>query len=341
MSGNATNERIAGFDWLRGWAILAVVVIHADDGVLHRNHYYFPTMTPEGAFYFALSACARFCVPGFLMISGFLAERRMAQTGESPAGRWKRYAFPLLVASLVYAPVYFAEQRLPRSSAGISTLLTAALTGQAYYHLWFLTWLLIYSLLHRWLRPLAASGVFWLVMAGFAALFVALPGHQEQFKINYMTATLAMGLPGIGYYLAGVWAERHAERLRQASPILIGGTIIAGLVISGVYGVLLRERSFYNLGAAALSVGVFLWALQTKSAPPAVLKRLGVLSLGIYLWHPLFLTAARFLEKRLVHSSSGAVSFGLMCLEIVVALVGGAALSMGLARIKPLRSLAQ
>lgn len=339
MAVSVPNERIAGFDWLRGWAILAVVLIHSSDGALHRNND-FPKRTLEGAFYFALSACARFCVPGFLIMAGFLAERRMERTGEAPAIRWKRYALPLLIASPIYLFLYFAEKRFQHQSVSPSFLLSAALTGQAYYHLWFLYWLLLFTLLHPGLRLFAAPRAFGVVMAGFAALFAALPGHQELFRHSLLASSLGAGLPGIGYYIAGIWSARNAERLRRAVLVWAAGALIAGMSVSCLYGIMFHERSFYNPGAASLSIGAFLWALRISAPPPAALRLAGALSLGIYLWHPLFLTALRFVEKRLIHGQSSVLTFGLMGLEFVVAVAGSAALSACFTRIPALRSLA-
>lgn len=103
-------ERIGGFDWLRCVAICAVIVIHTSDIAMKKGGYY-PILNFEGAGWYSMNALARFCVPVFLLMTAFLAEKRYLGSSKEPASHWKRYALPLLGANLVYLCVTLVQMR--------------------------------------------------------------------------------------------------------------------------------------------------------------------------------------------------------------------------------------
>ena len=341
MSRNTNSERIPGFDWLRFWAILAVIAIHASDAALKRGQY-FPVLTVEGRFWYAFSSCLRFCVPAFLMMSAYLGEARMQKTGDRPALRWKRFAVPLAAATLVYTLVTVLENTLKHRPVSLSTLLIAALTGQSYYHLWFLFTLFVYILLHHVLRVCATPPAFIAIVTACTLLYAMTPGNLERFSTGPLPTALTLLVLSLPYYLAGIWAARNADRLRRLPLFPVVLCAAGGLAASCAYGVLLREHSFFNPGAELLSVAVFLWALRAKAGPPAVVGRIAALSLGLYLWHPLFLTAARFAEGRRAQESCGiGVSFALVLFDTAVALAGSMLFSVMLVRSGRWRALAE
>lgn len=323
-----TKARLPGFDVLRCLAILAVVSIHAGDVALRKNSY-FPTPTPEAAFYYALSACLRFCVPAFLMMSAFLLESRRRKTGEEPAARWRRYALPLAVAQVFYTALSLLEARAVHHPVSPKHVLLCAITGQAYFHTWYLFVALAFVLAHRFLRRLADSVPFLLLAIGATAVYAATNGRIAALNTDnpatVMAQHLLMAMP---YYVAGIWFAGKAEAVRRLPGSVAFGALFVGLAASCWYGIALHERGFYNPGAEILSISVFVLALRAQRPAASVVAYIGSYSLGIYLWHPLFLTAVRIPQGRFYRAAiSPGITFAIMLLEIVVAVGGSLVLS--------------
>ncbi len=339
---SSAQTRIQGFDWLRCIAIVAVIGIHSSDLALRKNGY-FATASAEGSFYFAFQACLRFCVPVFLLMSAFLAESRRLKTGENPGTRWKRYAFPCLAAGIFYTLLSLLEARLQHKPISGRDLLLQALSGQAYYHLWYVYAALIFVLLHPWLRRLASGVPFALLGVGTTALYAAtngwiLPLYQAG-PIGGMVQTLIMAFP---YYVAGIWFAGHSEAMRVLPRQYVFAGLFAGIALVIFYGVGAHVLTFYTPAAELLSLAAFALALQMQKPPPAWVVQIGAYSLGIYLWHPLFLEAVRLPQGRYYREAvSPAITLGLMLLEIGVGLAGGFLTAKLLSRVPALRGLAQ
>ena len=346
-----SSNRLHGFDWLRFWAIVAVVCIHSSDIVLRKNHY-FPVLTLEGGLYYAFSACLRFCVPVFLMMAAFLNEQRQASKG-SARRRWKRYAFPLLIANAFYFLITLAQARVGHQPLNISgNLLFVLLTGRAYYHTWFLYNLLAYTLLHSFLRRLAGSPAFALVvlvtLLAFANpvwlntfLRAQFSGRQAAFWMDQWLFWQYM-LFGAVYYTLGIWAANNVVRLQSQSRRHLQALLAVGLFACCAYGLGLRVSGFFNCGSLLLSCAVFCLFLQVTVPPPTWIARVGSLSLGIYLWHPFVLLLLRIAEGRLYREAvSPVVTFLVMALEIIGGMAGGYAIASALTRIRALHGLAR
>jgi len=339
---SASSTRLHGFDWLRFWAILAVVCIHVSDVALRKNNY-FPQMTAEAACYYAFAACLRFCVPVFFMMSAFLIERRLLERGPQRAARWKRYLTPLVGASLVYTLLALAIAKAQHKPLAPTHLAAMVLSGQACYHTWFLLNIVAYALMHRFLRALASPARFGLVLLGYTVFFALTFGHFDRFQASSPFAVafwnILMGLP---YYVTGIWAAQQTGRVRSWSVWTVKALFLLGIAAAIFYGVGLRERSFYNPGTELLAVSAFFWALGANVRPPAAVAYIGGLSLGIYLWHPLILAPLRACEGRWARQAiSPGITLVLLLLEVALALGGSLLISRMLARYPRLRGLAQ
>ncbi len=347
MQNDASNttqgeNRLYGLDWLRFFAILAIVSIHSSDEVF-RRHNWFPTMNAEAKFYFSFSAALRFGTLTFFMMSGFLMETRLLRAGKRPEARWKRYAIPLLAASSVYTAVTIGEAAAMKKPLDPGMLLLKFLCGQAFYHTWFLLNALVYAVTHRILRFFASPRVFWVVAIGYTLLFA--------FTRSYWHTAEEFGTPasafprlffGAAYYIFGIWAASRLQMLRRISLWFTTLLIVSGGVGAILYGVLLRERYRFNFGLEALSLGLFLTALHRCSPPPALVRRIVASSLGIYLWHPLALALIHIPERKLFGTAlSNSQDAALLLFDILIAIGGGLLVSETLARAPLLRPIAR
>lgn len=332
--------RLNGFDWLRCYAIVAVVAIHVTDIALRKNDY-FPTPTLEGAFYYGLSACLRFCVPVFFMMSAFLLETRPESSGRGLSAGWKRYAIPLLVASLVYTASAVATARATHKPVVFGELLIAGLTGHAAAHTWFLMSALVYLLLHSRLRAFAGPRAFPVLLGSYSLLFALTAGHPWLDDPNHFSSMLAQVVLGIPYYAAGIWAARHSAMLQRIPSRLLLVAVGIGTALSLYFGVVRHERGFFNVGAEVLSFALFVAALNVRVCAPPLALLIAKYSLGIYLWHLLVLHALHLAEGNLYRRAvSAAVTLALVILETGVALVVSLVAARFLARRGRLAALA-
>ncbi len=339
---STAQTRIQGFDWLRCIAIVAVVGIHCSDIAVRKNGY-FPVATAEAIFYFFLQACLRFCVPAFLMMSAFFAESRLQKTGGNPATHWKRYAFPYVVAGIFYTLLSVLEARLLHKPISSKEVLLKAVFGQAYYHLWYIFIALIFVLLHRPLRRLASGIPLGLLVVGATVLYARtsgwIPALYDMGAFGEIVGALVLALP---YYVAGMWFAAHSNAIRALHRGYVITALVAGIASVIYCGVRWHIHTFYHPSTELLSIAVFIVALRVQKPPPRWVAQIGAYSLGIYLWHPVFLTGIRTLQGRYYREAvSPAITLGLMLLEIGVGLAGCLLTVRLLARIPALRGLAQ
>src|ERR1043166_378268 len=85
--GETQAERLYGLDWLRCFAILSIVAIHASDEIF-RRHAWFPRMNMEALFFYAFNTILRFGTLTFFMMTAFLMESRLRRTSKRPEARW-------------------------------------------------------------------------------------------------------------------------------------------------------------------------------------------------------------------------------------------------------------
>jgi surface polysaccharide O-acyltransferase-like enzyme len=96
-----TQERLAGLDWVRSGALLAVVFIHAGGWLVDAS-------TPAGSSPLAAAiTAARFCVPALVLASGFALYLRYGARMRSVGFLRRRYG-RVLVPFLVWLPVFAA-----------------------------------------------------------------------------------------------------------------------------------------------------------------------------------------------------------------------------------------
>ena len=351
MEQNASKQnvppRLYGLDWLRFWAILAVVGIHTSDVALRRNHAA-SAQTVEIISYYAFSACLRFCVPVFLMMAAYLTERSGNTRSGFSLRRLARLAFPLMAATLFYTGITLLQARIGHRPVPLNRILFLALTGRAYYHLWFLFALLGFTLLHGVLRRLTAPLPMRILVTVTGIGFAASGTLLNRYVINDTAplmqeasafVNLALSWP---YYVLGIWAAAHTARL-SAIPLRSLRVITAcGFVACILYGALLRESSFFNPATLLVSSAVFCSALRTVTPPPAFVARMTMLSLGIYLWHPFVLLLLRVAQGRYYREAvSPLLTFVLMLGEIAGAVGGSYLIALALSKSRVWRGLAQ
>ncbi|NLS11900.1 acyltransferase family protein [Vibrio sp. SM6] len=178
MTENST-QHIASFDLARLIAIVAIVGLHCQMALTYWQLDGVPWVG------YIINQCARFAVPLFFIIAGFLIAPKVSKT---PISTLKRYSAPLLKVWLIWSVIYLlvplrwhlvlSEGYLAERQAYwqylLSQPLNSALEG-GMVHLWFIPALVcgvaIIALMARyrllaWLLPLSIALYFYGVMAG-------------------------------------------------------------------------------------------------------------------------------------------------------------------------------
>jgi peptidoglycan/LPS O-acetylase OafA/YrhL len=338
---DAAGGHIQGFDTLRAAAVLSVVVIHASDAAL-RDHNYFPTPSFLGSVYLLVNSLLHFCVPVFLMMSAFLVERKVVDTGRPAAPRAARLVRPILAVTAVYVPLTLLQRLAVHKPLFSWDYAAAVLLGHCYYHTWYLPVALIYSYAHNALRKLVEG---WRIWVWAAAGFMVYALRDLRYSIDTTPAYVslvfnaALSLP---YYAFGIWAAQNRGRLSRVSVRMFLGMAGAGLVLGGWFALRMSDRGMYTPGILLLSCGLFLAAVFSQRPALEAARRTASVSLGIYLWHMLFLVPLQPLGHLLYRRTHSELLCVLMLVVSVVISVGcSAAVSQRLRQTSWGRGLAQ
>jgi peptidoglycan/LPS O-acetylase OafA/YrhL len=282
-------RRVAELDAIRGLAALAVVVFHL---------WYIGPMEEVGVF-----AVLQYAVDVFFILSGFLITTIILEHGghrgflRSFYARrflrtWPIYYLTLLVAAASarwwwprplseWLPFYltytqnlslYGFQELPQP-VHLNHCWTLAIEEQFY-----LLWPLLLLLLgRRWLVPMCL-GLLALSAAARGAGFYdrLLISRCDGFALGALLAALSRG----GFM------ERHPGGWRLVSALAAGASLIA---LAATWRVRALHLTFMNLAFAA-SLSLVLGSVGHRALAPLRDRRLvylGVISYGVYLYHPL------------------------------------------------------
>lgn len=293
-----TARRLAGADALRALAAVAVIVIHAS---------YWPLQDrgADDAVYNSITLLARFAVPAFVVLAGLVLGFRY---GDQPLGR----AFLLrrtrrsLLPWLIWAPIFCAidvawQGGVPASWSGV-----AAFFSFGAGHLYFLVLVpQLYLVLLLW--PRRGRALLWATAAalavqlglGIVRLYAPIPGglpHALLLDHGFELFPFWIGFFSLGV-LSGRWLAGKRGGGLPAWPFA-GAVALTGALL--LWDDVTRSAN----GAFATGTGAFLrptllpFALAVCGlalfAAPRLPRAVDVLSrhsLGIYIIHPILLTA--------------------------------------------------
>lgn len=291
------NKRFIEIDIFKGICILAVIAIHMS-GII----------APGGKLsiyklddYFLYSIITRFCVPGFILASGLVLSLRgkTIKIKDFLKNRLCFIVIPYIFWSLFYSFFWTKLNGQPINP------FKAIIYGTASYHLYFILIILQYYVVFlclnkyiKFIRPLH------LVILFCAQLFVNEFSNKIQLKLgnfNFVTTFI----PWIFIYTFGCYVGRNYEACR-AIFIKFRGIIFAGTVLSLLYQ-LSRFLQMYFSGVdprkipngTVIVLTVFVFALVLSYSDKydnykntiviKFLNRIGLISFGIYLIHPILL----------------------------------------------------
>lgn len=296
-SGPGSTSRMEWIDALRFVAFVAVVVLHV---------VWIETRTLDA--HGLVTSATRFAVPVFFIVSGYLIGRSERDAGEVIVGAFRRllplFLFWEIVYNVVNAWIISLDYPPPPSNVRESMrwLAVTVYGGGAAFHLWFLVWLgvstvVVVGLLQAG-RKVAWAGAIALFLVGLAigpyGEFTGAIDHVG-FLTNRPLSFTARNGPFFGplFLMIGHASARGAIRV----PVWVSITaIVCGLALQTGEGVLISQHgnkavANYDVLAATplFAIGVFLlFAEFPANAARRVMAKFGRLSLGMYCLHALF-----------------------------------------------------
>ncbi len=294
-------------DLARVAAIFAVVMLHVSA--------YGVTGTPVGSGDWWVANVAdsavRWCVPVLVMVSGALLLHPDKQA-EPPRvfvrKRLQRVLLPLVFWTGVYT--LWNQRALALTwDARLGHALEGMARGAPHYHLWFLYMIVLLYAFVPALRAMAAAASLTVLKfttgAGFVlAAIAAVHAASSGAPAGLFTHGFLSYLP---YFLAGhLIAISAAEAHRWKLAAVVGASVVAtawgchALTVSHQAAAGQYFYGYLSLTVIPMSVAA---AVFFRSLPPVRarwLQKLGPLTLGIYLVHPLLLESAQGLWPKLL-----------------------------------------
>ena len=270
--------------YLRVAAMSGVVLIHTLSGIVGNPAIRFSATWWAGT---ALDLGSSWAVPVFIMVSGaLLLESRPGEGARTfYARRLQRIAIPLVVAHVGYLLVRFRWLHEPLTVPLITPLLRSALAARTRGEL-----LVI---------GVAGIGFMWAVRAG--AQILALAGAPTAI---WQPAALTLFIPYIGYFIIG-YALRDVVLGGRNLLGAIGVFVTANALVVWQYAIgakvpalaVLLGGGYQGLPVALTAVSIFVIGrslvnpASRLASPPfqAPMRRLGELSLGVFIIHLLLL----------------------------------------------------
>lgn len=288
-----TTRRITYFDWLRGAATFAVVMLHMFNKIL-TDHTVGELGAPMVITWTELQlVLTRWAVPVFLMITGALLLDPKRTTSWEKIGR---YIARMVAVLLVFCPIYSCMSARAITLAALGEGLAKAVTQGSWDHLWY-----VYALIGLYLlTPLLSGYVRGTTPAQqrMTLLVLAVPTLVIP-TLNFATGagivTFVWVTSSLFYYLLGAYAHQHLRLDGRFAAAGLGSLLVCAF---GIVVIVLTQGRYPKWLIRPECPLVALWALLLFLAakhhldgrePPHALAFASQHSLTIYLLHPLVL----------------------------------------------------
>lgn len=293
--------RYADIDALRGWAILGVILVHAENAAGPANNVLLHAICQNGArgvqLFFVLSACTVFGTltysrdMGGICLTSFLT-RRIARI------------LPLFLVGIVFYRLFWGRpgQYHPADYLIASTLLhglwpptTAIVPGGWSISCEFLFYLFI-ALIFRWVRSLSAALTLFLgsIVVRYAVdrwivplYLVGFPELQsfigEEFRFYFVTNQLPVFTLGIVMYFIRS-SFKGGDMTSLGKPLLaLSLLLMFSFLNAGTTADVLPQHVLFGVSFVVLGCSTHLWKCPLLVNRPMCV--VGTLSYSIYMWH--------------------------------------------------------
>lgn len=281
-------------DALRVMAILAVIVIHTTTRTLEITGY----NLVQTQWTLLLNQAARFAVPLFFMISGFVLELNYHSEDnyfKYLVKRLSRIAIPYATWSAIYFLLVYKEH----TSSFWSALTFGSASHQLYFIPTLLIFYLIFPLLHRFWRLIGNRWV--MIFLGLIQLRILYLGYfEKQLTVIY---PIAIFLVNYFVFLLGMAAARNRDKLitllTKLKYLLIPTLVVMIIIVfrEGYYGYLQTHdyEKFYNqwrpsvLGLTIAVGGTLYYLFDKLKRGQYLIRSMAELSFFVFFIHVIVL----------------------------------------------------
>lgn len=281
LHGTNGSTRIAAIDWLRVFAMIAVVVMHAGEN---------PFLADSRVERLVRSRAVAFNVATFFLLSGFLAADERVMTVRTLTKRLARVIPPYIIASVTVMALGFADVTTP--SGLLYVLATGSALGIYYFIFNLVLSLVLIFVLTRVYPPMLPY-----VVAGCVAWWVLGPMISAGFQ-GWGNAWTLRDPTRYFPYVAGGWLVRrnfdalrwfwneHHDKL-AATALMVVVAYLAAPSVGATTPLGLPVRACYVAAIFVLGIRAFGGSPGNRKV-----RFLGDVSYTIYLYHMLFLLPA-------------------------------------------------
>jgi len=306
LSDAPKEYRDPAIDNLRILATVAIVWTHVSADVIART----PPASSTWLIGIAADSFSRWAVPTFIMISGALLIS--SDEKETISSFYKKRATRIIVPLLFWTIFYQLWVYINLGSLDLYASARGIITGQPYYHMWFLYMMMGLYLITPYLNTFVSNATSNHLLSLIVILLVVASIEQSITSIKGGVAQtfISMWPPYVGYYLLGYYlrANHLASKINNVRCLLLlyvlSASVIVILTVS-LYPVL-AERAYplmfqcLNPLVMIMAVSVFMLIntlFHSKNCPlketNGCITRISNLTLGVYVIHPFIIDSLR------------------------------------------------
>jgi surface polysaccharide O-acyltransferase-like enzyme len=308
------NKRIALVDYLRAFAIIAVVVLH-----LPTVDFSLSASTPAYLFELAVKTAAEsVAIPFFILLSGL--SLAINYSDFSINRFYLKRAKTIVGPYLFFSVFYLIYRYCNNDDLTLLAIISSIFNGSSFYHLWFMIlipqYYLLYPVIIKIYKSITKKRWHWLVLSicllsqivwWIFVLNISAEAYYPEIKLMYSMVFMS----NIFYFLLGIYIGNNFSYLKKrisSTKVLVSALVVfTGLVLvltyyhlsimTGSGGEILSSQHTFDwiLGPAIVISGWVIinrLALMIEGKNPAGLKwfeLIGKYSFGIYLIHPFFI----------------------------------------------------
>jgi surface polysaccharide O-acyltransferase-like enzyme len=300
MEKNTQENKLIWTNNLRVLATISVILLHVSGQILIQYGKVSEFVWWTGNLY---DSSVRFCVPIFVMLTGFLLLPKSYEIGDFIKKRFLRIILPFLFWSIVYIVFTYNVKISPNQEMSTPEIIIWSLdllrSGTS-PHLWYIYMIigiyLITPIISKWVQNCSEKEILYFLIIWLIALILNQPVLERyitDIDVSYFSDFI--GYLVLGYYLS-VKTFKYSKSVVNIAAILL---IVIGvcITIAGTYYLTNRDGKFnqyfygyMTLNTLMVSTGVFLvFKNSTFSKSLKGIDFISKYSYGVYLVHVLVL----------------------------------------------------
>lgn len=324
------REHIYEIHYIRAIASLMVLLVHVSAAYFYQHGKQYNDYT------FFINQISRFGTPMFAMMSGFLlfyqTRKRGFQLKRYISSRFTKIGIPFFVWSVFYFLFTYFFLKINPMQDGMESFLINFLSGNAFYHLYFISIVFQFYLIFPILQ-LFRTKIVWPFLLVFAAVinlyflkvdvsakFEGLAGiilSQRAFLPEWIFFFIFGGFLAFYWEALLAFSQKNKIVLSFAAVIVVVLSVLEYRSVGSIPSN--RAANFINIPILTLFMAGMMDNIWKVRILDKFLKEIGTLSMAIYLIHPFVINIfERFAPAILWKTSLFPITFGIILLGTII-----------------------